>query len=263
MEASIVVDGFKQSESMYGIRYHKLIADGDSSVYKQILDSRPYKHLTVEKVECRNHLLRNLCKKLREMTIKKEAGKLEHRQLLGRNILRIRKGIVKAVKYRINNNHSVKCLQNDIINSVDHVFGEHSKCDSYFCDKPNEVNYVEKIKSVDFNFYSTIVKHIRYLARHSSSLLQDVDSNVVESLNGIIAKLIDGKRINFAKSRSYQGRCAVATVIKLQNAQCIVCIKHYCIEVQQQGIHQFDWKHKDLKNVYDKMNCESIHIEKN
>lgn len=68
MEASIVMEGFKQSESTYGIRYHKLIADGDSSVYKQILDARPYKHLTVEKVECRNHLLRNLCRKLRDMT---------------------------------------------------------------------------------------------------------------------------------------------------------------------------------------------------
>lgn len=145
MEASIVVEGFKQSESTYGIRYHKLIADGDSSVYKQILDARPYKHLTVEKVECRNHLLRNLCRKLRDMTTQKHSGKLEHRQLLGKNILRIRKGIVKAVQYRKSNNHSPRSLQNDIMNSVDHVFGEHSKCDSYFCSKPKESNYIEKI----------------------------------------------------------------------------------------------------------------------
>jgi len=214
MEASIVVEGFKQSESTYGIRYHKLIADGDSSVYKQILDARPYKHLTVEKVECRNHLLRNLCRKLRDMTTQKHSGKLEHRQLLGKNILRIRKGIVKAVKYRKSNNHSPRSLQNDIINSVNHVFGEHSKCDSYFCSKPKEFNYIEKMKAIDFDFYSNVLKHLRFLARHSTSLLQNVDSNVVESLNGIIAKLIGGKRIHFAKSRSYQGRCAAATVIK-------------------------------------------------
>ncbi|KAL5236469.1 hypothetical protein ACI65C_003879 [Semiaphis heraclei] len=55
---------------------------------------------------------------------------------------------------------------------------------------------------------------VRYLARNSRSLLQNVDSNVVESLNGIIAKLIGGKRINFAMSRSYQGRVAAATVMK-------------------------------------------------
>lgn len=59
METSIVVEGFRKSEEIYGLRYHKLIADGDSSVYKKILDARPYKNITVEKVECRNHLLRN------------------------------------------------------------------------------------------------------------------------------------------------------------------------------------------------------------
>lgn len=33
-------------------------------------------------------------------------------------------------------------------------------------------------------------------------------------MNGIIAKLIGGKRINFAMSRSYQGRCSAATLMK-------------------------------------------------
>ena len=37
---------------------------------------------------------------------------------------------------------------------------------------------------------------------------------MVESLNGIVAKVIGGKRIHFAKSQSYQGLCAIATVIK-------------------------------------------------
>lgn len=75
MEASIVVEGFKQSDATYGIRYHRLIADGDSSVYKKILDARPYKNLTVEKIECRNHLLRNFCKKIRDLCTKKKCRK--------------------------------------------------------------------------------------------------------------------------------------------------------------------------------------------
>jgi hypothetical protein len=53
MESSIIVEGFLLNEKMYGIRYNKFIADGDSSVYKKILEARPYKNLTVEKVECR------------------------------------------------------------------------------------------------------------------------------------------------------------------------------------------------------------------
>jgi len=74
METSIAVKGFRKSEEIYGLRYHKLIADGDSSVYKKILDARPYKNITVEKVECRNHLLRNVCNKLRKLTTKKQLG---------------------------------------------------------------------------------------------------------------------------------------------------------------------------------------------
>ncbi|KAE9522087.1 hypothetical protein AGLY_017506 [Aphis glycines] len=74
MEASIIVEGFKNSEKMYGLRYHKLIADGDSSVYQKILESRPYKNITVEKVECRNHLLRNLCNKLKGISTKRSAA---------------------------------------------------------------------------------------------------------------------------------------------------------------------------------------------
>lgn len=49
---------------------------------------------------------------------------------------------------------------------------------------------------------------------HSRSLLENVDSNVVESLNGIIVKLIGGKRVYCSMSGSYQGRCSAATAIK-------------------------------------------------
>ncbi|CAL1295640.1 unnamed protein product, partial [Larinioides sclopetarius] len=47
MEASIIQEGFLNSVSMYGVKYAKLIADGDSNVYKAILDSRPYNELQV------------------------------------------------------------------------------------------------------------------------------------------------------------------------------------------------------------------------
>ncbi|KAL5242878.1 hypothetical protein ACI65C_010288 [Semiaphis heraclei] len=143
-----------------------------------------------------------------------KAGKLDHRKLLQKNILRLRRGIVSAIKYRRQNKNTENDLRNDILNSIDHAFGQHDKCASYFCDKVEDVNYLEKIKSTDPNFYSNIMQPVRYLARNSRSLLQNVDSNVVESLNGIIAKLIGGKRINFAMSRSYQGRVAAATVMK-------------------------------------------------
>lgn len=199
---------------MYGIRYNKFVADGDSSVYKKILDSRPYKNLTVQKIECRNHLLRNFINKLKDLTTQKSAGKLENRRLLGKNLLRIRKGIITAIRYRKLKNHSIYCLKSDILNSINHVFGKHLKCDKYFCNKPEEPNYMDNIAATDNNFYINIMTHLNYLAKHSKSLIEDMDSNVVESFNSVIAKLIGGKRINFALRRSYTGRCALATVTK-------------------------------------------------
>lgn len=133
-------------------------------MYKKILDARPYKNITVEKVECRNHLLRNFCKKLRDLCTKKDAGKLEHRRLLQKNILRLRKGIVSAILYRKKNKCSEKDLQNDILNSINHVLGKHNQCAAYFCDKVDDINYAEKIKASDPFLFSTIMHHVLYLA---------------------------------------------------------------------------------------------------
>ncbi|KAM0736811.1 hypothetical protein ACS0PU_006460 [Formica fusca] len=67
MESDAIAEGFKSSLEMHGIIYRTIIADGDSSVYQAIVDSKSYREqmVTVKKIECTNHLLRNLCKKLR------------------------------------------------------------------------------------------------------------------------------------------------------------------------------------------------------
>lgn len=93
MESSILVEGFKKSVEMYGVKFSTMIADGDSSTYKKILDARPYNKLTVEKVECRNHLLRNYCNKLKALT-KDTTFSLALRKLLEGRIMRLRTAIV-------------------------------------------------------------------------------------------------------------------------------------------------------------------------
>jgi len=71
MESDAIAEGFKSSLEMHGIIYKTVIADGDSSVYQAILDSKPYceQQIIVKKIECTNHLLRNLCKKLRAVAM--------------------------------------------------------------------------------------------------------------------------------------------------------------------------------------------------
>jgi len=64
------------------------------------------------------------------------------------------------------NGHSVAELRQDnIMNSINHVFGHHEECASYFClkNKTDIADYIEKIKSMDQEFYANVMKHIRNL----------------------------------------------------------------------------------------------------
>lgn len=222
MEPSIICEGFQRSEDMYGIRYARLIADGDSSVYKKILESRPYKRLTVEKVECKNHLLRNMCSRLKVIASSKtKQQSLYLRKKIGDNLLRSRVAVTKATEHRkaedLPTSEKVENLRQDILNIPSHIFGEHKGCveRGYFCqlDKstaPEERNLVPNLISV--GLYQPIMDVFRDLSHHSRSLLVDVTSNYVEHFNSIIAKFIGGKIINFALRGSYQGRCTAAVV---------------------------------------------------
>lgn len=43
METDAIVEGFKISVSMHGLKYTKLIGDGDSSVCNALRDAMPYR----------------------------------------------------------------------------------------------------------------------------------------------------------------------------------------------------------------------------
>lgn len=226
MEAMAIAEGFLISEEMHGVRYSKFIADGDSSVYTTILEYRPYDTLTVEKIECRNHLLRNFNNKLKEISTSSYNGDdtnkelyLKMRRALGNRLLRCRVGVKKAIEQRKNEEGSLKTkadkLREDIINSPSHVFGEHKKCEEigYFCNgvpKEGEINLVEDMKSC--GMYQKIMIAVNSLADYSYHLIQDVDSNSVEQYNSVIAMYTGGKRTNQIQRNGYQTRCAAAVV---------------------------------------------------
>lgn len=60
IESQLLLEAFENSEKDYGVRYHKLIADGDSKAYKTIDEAKVYRNptLKVEKIECYLHLYR-------------------------------------------------------------------------------------------------------------------------------------------------------------------------------------------------------------
>lgn len=100
--------------------------------YKSILESRPY-----QKIECTNHLLRNYNGK--NLLLQKDTAiPLNERKLLNIDRLkRLRTAVRAAIEYRQQGNGSksikIENLQNDIVNSPRHIFGDHSECDRYYC----------------------------------------------------------------------------------------------------------------------------------
>ena len=63
MESDIFVEGFRLSEATHGIRYLKLVGDGDSSVMATIHQMVPYSSY-VDKIECANHAVKCYCSRL-------------------------------------------------------------------------------------------------------------------------------------------------------------------------------------------------------
>lgn len=218
MEAAIIVEGFQKSMEMYGLKYTKLVGDGDSSVHRKLVECMPYGSSTIiQKIECKNHILRNYINKLRDIAKTTKTKNKQLQELITENILRFRTAVTKAIEYRKNQdvttNSKIMELEFDILNGPKHIFGDHSGCGQrdYFCtggkDEKNMVPDLEKS-----GIFEAIMTAVRRVAYHSKSLIHDVTNNSAELYNSHVAKFVGGKRVNFALRRSYQGRCDAAVV---------------------------------------------------
>ncbi|KAK5648395.1 hypothetical protein RI129_003287 [Pyrocoelia pectoralis] len=211
MESYIIVEGFQQSISMHGLKYTQLVGDGDSSVLKKLCIAKPYGHkVSIKKIQCVNHLLRNYCSKLREVFVP------YLRTTLGNNIMRLRIGIKKAILYRrsqtLSLEQQVELLSKDIANCPKHVFGQHESCDSYFCqgNKEGEVNIVPDM--IECGLFDDIESSGKRLLQNVHSLILNMKNNAAETYNSIVCKFVGGKRINFSVKNSYEVRCKAAAI---------------------------------------------------
>ncbi|XP_046391775.1 uncharacterized protein LOC124160096 [Ischnura elegans] len=107
MEADIIAEGFKNSVTMYNLKYNRLLGDGDSSIMQRLGRVIPYGiDLPVQKVECSNHLLRNYCNRIREV-VKKPNNWKGHvpatiRKNVGDNLPPLRNVVSSAIKFQKN-----------------------------------------------------------------------------------------------------------------------------------------------------------------
>ncbi|KAJ8897336.1 hypothetical protein PR048_002682 [Dryococelus australis] len=174
-----------------------LTGDGDSSVHREMLEAMPYgPNLMVEKVECKDHVLRNYCHKLTYLT-KYTKFPVTSRNLLKQQIPRFRTVVDKAIKYRAAGNEPLNTricmLKADAENSPLHIFGDHDHCDVYFCNgnKEEEINHIPELKSC--GLFQEITKIIcGSVSRHVSALIADQNNKLSELFNSIVNKHVTG-----------------------------------------------------------------------
>ena len=130
MESDIISEGFKQSEKAHGVRYMRLIGDGDSSVMSTIRQFVPYGPF-VQKILCANHA----CKCYRTHLEKLRSDHPEFCKrgaLTKRAIQRLVVGARVAIRMH-SQTGNIAQLRHDLRNGPDHVFGIHEKCNPHFC----------------------------------------------------------------------------------------------------------------------------------
>lgn len=197
-----------------------------------MIETKPYgPNFKIEKIECRNHLLRNYGTKLSAIS-KNTKYPIHLRKHILNNAKRFRSAITKAIDYRNTLNQQSKYqkisgtnlnknnyntnkyynltkkigLRKDILNSFRHILGNHEQCEEYFCKgkKLNELNLYEDAEKCGLHRETNQI--IKRLSMHADSLLMNVDNNVCEQFNSIINKHLAGKRINFSLRHSYATR---------------------------------------------------------
>ena len=225
MEADIIAEGFNCSIEMHGLIYSEVVGDNDASVYATILHHDPYRDYNIEvmKIDCTNHLLRNMCKHLRDISKTPDARFLrirefvELRKAIGKKSKEIRDEVDKATVRRQNEegNLTQKAgnLSQDLRVIPYHVFGQHNECQSRNIDcniNAEERNDVPQLEH--YGLMDRIQDVMNFLSRSAESLVQRKTNNPAELFNSIICKTINGKRILFGRKGSYDARVYAAVV---------------------------------------------------
>ena len=112
MESDILVNGFLEAESMHGIRYTKLIADGDSSVFAQLQEKVIWGR-RIQKLECANHTVKCLRSNLEKLVAEKPHYKGKGK-LTKLNRIKLSTAVRCAIKMRTNDGN-VNQLRKDIV----------------------------------------------------------------------------------------------------------------------------------------------------
>ncbi|GFT23540.1 uncharacterized protein TNCV_3510451 [Trichonephila clavipes] len=80
MEVSGAIEIFQRSESLHGLRYTKLLGDGDAKTYKAVNEMQPYGDIDIEKLECVGYVEKWMGTRLRALKLKLKGKKLSDKK---------------------------------------------------------------------------------------------------------------------------------------------------------------------------------------
>ena len=120
MEGSAAVEIWKRSVERNRLVYSTCVGDGDSSSFKNLVNSNPYQGIeTVRKEECLGHVQKRLKKHLKKKSnvfCKLSAGKIE------------RVGQLYALVVTQNRGNSPNEIQSALCNLLEHLIENHGNC---------------------------------------------------------------------------------------------------------------------------------------
>lgn len=206
-------------------------------MFKKLLDANPYKDLNIgiRKIECVNHLFRNLCDKLSVIsTITQKKGQRQKNYVKVRNEIKAKVvSIQRCIEDLIAKENAAKdCttkmkvdnLRCKILNVPDHMFGDHTKCRElgFVCVDNDETlkdtNWVPFLHS--FGFHSKIEEIFRSFSGNAKYENEDIekarDSEISQTIEDVVAGKIDTicktknerKKGNLKSSRKRKQICA-------------------------------------------------------
>jgi exodeoxyribonuclease (lambda-induced) len=218
MEQDIIYECFSNSIETYGVVYGTFIGDGDSSVFSKV--KNVYNGIEVRKIECVNHVVRNLNSKLTAISNNKVKRGIKNpqseRQFPGmeERFRRVGKSVMSAIlHYNELQNHveNWQYLMEDILNIPNHTFGRHDNCKQYYCKRRGtEPDLIPQVESMAT--FVLLKEAISRVANLSESLIEKETSNIVESFMSTVAKYLEGKRINLGGKNLYNIKISTAVL---------------------------------------------------
>lgn len=214
MESDTLQSIFRKSRE-YGLVLGTFVGDGDSNVYKKL--KNVYPGIEVSKVECKNHLTKNLRKKLINLSGDTSIPQFQ-RALPGlkSGFEESMKTIERCIRYYSTmdefSHEDWPQLQFDINNALAHSFGDHSQCKAYYCDDTQQPQRRHHVRNYsNYTIWTKASEIIHNFAANSRSLIHNMNTNAAETFMSVVNKFSEGKRKNMGQRGLYKLRayCAI------------------------------------------------------